>query len=79
VGGVVTLADYKPLKPSIMAQLKVPLQFTESIGNFRSYYDKRLKRYILSTAFTNSTMDSFFVDKTAICEKETIFDENIVT
>ena len=32
-----------------MAQLKGPLQFTGSIGNFRSYYDKRLKRYILST------------------------------
>ncbi|NWJ51183.1 MAG: hypothetical protein HXX14_09970 [Bacteroidetes bacterium] len=32
-----------------MAQLKGPMQFTGSVGNIRSYYDKRLKRYILST------------------------------
>jgi hypothetical protein len=62
VGGVVTLADYKPLKSNIMAQLKGSLQFTESSGNFRSYYDKRLKRYTLSTVSSNSTTDSFFDD-----------------
>jgi hypothetical protein len=32
-----------------MAQLNGPLQFTGSIGNLRCYYDKRLKRYILSS------------------------------
>ena len=32
-----------------MARLKGPILFTGSLGNIRSYYDKRLKRYILST------------------------------
>ncbi|NWJ49442.1 MAG: hypothetical protein HXX14_01125 [Bacteroidetes bacterium] len=32
-----------------MAQLKGPLLFTGSIGNIRSYYDRRLKRYVVST------------------------------
>lgn len=32
-----------------MAQLKGPIQFSGSLGNIRSYYDKNLKRYILST------------------------------
>jgi hypothetical protein len=32
-----------------MAQLTGPIQFTGSIGNFRAYYDKSLKKYILST------------------------------
>lgn len=32
-----------------MAHLTGPLQFSGSIGNLRSYYDKRLKRYILSS------------------------------
>lgn len=32
-----------------MAQLKGPIQFSGSVGNIRSYYDKNLKRYILST------------------------------
>jgi hypothetical protein len=31
-----------------MAYLVGPIQFTGSIGNMRSYYDKKLKRYILS-------------------------------
>ncbi|NWJ51033.1 MAG: hypothetical protein HXX14_09210, partial [Bacteroidetes bacterium] len=32
-----------------MAHLVGPIQFTGSVGNVRSYYDKKLKRYILST------------------------------
>jgi hypothetical protein len=32
-----------------MAQLNGPIRFTGSVGNVRAYYDKRLKRYILST------------------------------
>ena len=32
-----------------MAELKGPILFTGSIGNIRCYYDKTLKRYILST------------------------------
>jgi hypothetical protein len=32
-----------------MAQLKGSIQFTGSIGTIRSYYNKKLKRYILST------------------------------
>ena len=32
-----------------MAELKGPILFTGSIGNIRAYYDKSLKRYILST------------------------------
>ena len=32
-----------------MAQLKGPILFTGSLGNVRSYYDRRLKRYIVST------------------------------
>ena len=32
-----------------MARLKGPILFAGSVGNIRSYYDKRLKRYILST------------------------------
>ena len=32
-----------------MAHLTGPIQFTGSLGNLRSYYDKRLKRIILST------------------------------
>jgi hypothetical protein len=32
-----------------MAQLTGPIQFTGSIGNIRSYYNKKLKRNILST------------------------------
>lgn len=32
-----------------MAQLKGPILFTGSVGNIRSYYDRRLKRYIVST------------------------------
>jgi hypothetical protein len=32
-----------------MAQLKGPFYFLGSFGNIRSYYDKNLKRYILST------------------------------
>ena len=31
-----------------MAELKGPILFTGSIGNIRAYYDKALKRYILS-------------------------------
>jgi len=32
-----------------MAELKGPILFTGSIGNIRAYYDKSLKRYIVST------------------------------
>ena len=32
-----------------MAQLKGSVQFSGSIGSIRSYYNKKLKRYILST------------------------------
>jgi hypothetical protein len=32
-----------------MAQLRGPIQFAGSIGNIRSYYDSRLKKYIVST------------------------------
>ena len=32
-----------------MADLKGPVLFTGSLGNIRSYYDKTLKRYIVST------------------------------
>ena len=32
-----------------MARLKGPILFAGSLGNIRSYYDKKLKRYILST------------------------------
>jgi hypothetical protein len=32
-----------------MAQLKGSILFTGSVGNLRSYYDKHLKRYIVST------------------------------
>ena len=32
-----------------MAHLQGPIQFIGSIGNIRSYYDKSLKKYILST------------------------------
>jgi len=32
-----------------MARLKGPILFAGSLGNIRSYYDKRLKRYVLST------------------------------
>ena len=32
-----------------MAHLKGPIQFTGSIGDIRAYYDKSLKKYILST------------------------------
>jgi hypothetical protein len=45
----VTLSNHKPLKTNSMARLTGPLQFTGSVGTIRSYYDKRLKCYILST------------------------------
>jgi hypothetical protein len=32
-----------------MARLKGPIQFTGSVGNIKSVYNKKLKRYILST------------------------------
>jgi hypothetical protein len=32
-----------------MAELKEPIQFIGSIGNIRVYYNKTLKRYIVST------------------------------
>ena len=31
-----------------MGELKGPILFTGSVGNIRAYYDKALKRYVLS-------------------------------
>jgi hypothetical protein len=31
-----------------MGELKGPILFTGSIGNIRAYYDRALKRYVLS-------------------------------
>ena len=43
-----TLPYQQPKNANEMAELKGPFLFTGSIGNIRAYYNKTIKRFVLS-------------------------------